>query len=81
MKNPSVKTKSKTINYSKLLGRMAEQRHTRKSLAQEVGVSETSLGKWILNGAPLHTNVIWALAEVLDINTNDFPIYFFQTYN
>jgi len=78
MKSPAVKVAMPTVDYSKLLGRMVEYHHTRKSLAKATGVSETALGQWMLKGELLHGTVVWAIADRLEINVQEIPMYFYQ---
>ncbi|HCT70631.1 MAG TPA: DUF739 domain-containing protein [Bacteroidales bacterium] len=66
------------VDYSKLEGRMAEKRHTRKSLAKAIGASETALGQWLLKGKPMHGIVIYAIADRLSIPVEEYPEYFFR---
>jgi len=77
-RNADIIIKIPRVDYSKLEGRMAEKRHTRKSLAKAIGASETALGQWLLKGKLMHGIVLFAIADRLSIPVEEYPEFFFR---
>lgn len=68
---------SKVIDYSKLLGKMREKGETIGSLSQKIGISSNSLSNKLHGRSQFVQEEIVAICEVLLIDKEEIPIYFF----
>ena len=68
-----------TFNYNRLIGRIIEKFGTRKAFAKACGFSEETISKKLSGKMSITTNDIvkWSSAELLDIDRQDIPDYFF----
>lgn len=66
-----------SFNYSKLLGRITERYGTQYNFAKAMGMSEHSLSVKLNNKVPWKTTEIVKMTELLDLDTDDIPSYFF----
>lgn len=64
-------------DYAKLLGRMREKNTTQVGLAQEIGISETSINLSLGNKRPFKQDEITSICTYLDIPISDVDNYFF----
>lgn len=64
------------IDYEDLLELMYVKRHTRKSLASQIGYTEQALGKWLKNNIPMPGAAIVRISNVLDITRDDRGRFF-----
>lgn len=67
-----------SFNYSKLLGRITERYGTQYNFAKAMGMSEHSLSVKLNNKVPWKTTEIVKMTELLDLDTDDIPSYFFE---
>ena len=65
------------FNHSKLLGRMKEIGITQEELANRVGIKPGTLSFKLNGRSKFTTNEILAVCEVLEIDPQYIPIYFF----
>ena len=65
------------FNHSKLLGRIKEVGITQEELAHRIGIKPNTLSFKLNNGSKFKTDEILLLCEVLQINTQYIPLYFF----
>lgn len=65
------------MDYSKLLGRMKEKGYTQKSVAGEIGVSESHLCQKMAGRYVFTQKDIQNICDLLDINGEDIGTYFF----
>lgn len=65
------------MDYSKLLGRMAEKGFTRQSLAEAIGSNNSYLGAKLKSKRLFSQTEIEAISNVLDIDLKDIGMYFF----
>lgn len=65
-------------DYSKLLGRMKEKGVTQLELANEIGVSETTMNFSLMNKRAFKQNEMLDACRVLDIALSEVDIYFFS---
>lgn len=66
-----------SFNYSKLLGRITERYGTQYNFAKAMGISEHSLSVKLNNKTPWKATEIVKATELLKIDTDDIPSYFF----
>ena len=64
-------------DYSKLLGRMKEQKLTQVQLAETIEMSEGSLNAKLKNKRDFKQDEIIGVSKVLNIPLNEIPDYFF----
>ena len=64
-------------NYSKLLGRITEKIGTQGKFAEAIGLSERSVSLKLNGKVGWKQNEIATVCEVLEIEPNDIPAYFF----
>lgn len=65
------------LDYSKLLGKMREKGETIASLSQKIGISSNSLSNKLHGRSQFVQEEIVAICEVLLIENEEIPIYFF----
>ena len=65
------------FDFSKLLGRIVEKYGTRSAFAAELGMSDQSLSCRLNNKLPLKGEEIYKMSELLCIDAQDIPAYFF----
>lgn len=65
------------LDYSKLLGRIKEKDYTQKSLASEIGISESQLCLKLKGNYPFKQSDIQKICACLEIDPKDIGIYFF----
>ena len=67
------------FDYSKLIGRIVEKFGSRKAFAEACGFSENTMSQKLSGKMSITTNDIvkWSSPELLDIDNNDIPQYFF----
>lgn len=65
------------MDYSKLLGRMAEKGYTRQSLAKAIDTNNSYLGAKLKSKRLFSQTEIEAISRVLEIDINDIGTYFF----
>ncbi len=65
------------MDYSKLLGRIREKGYTQKSVAKEVGISESQFSMKLGNVYPFKQNDIQKLCDCLGIEAQEIGGYFF----
>lgn len=70
--------KTKTYDYSKLLGRMKEKGVTQLELACEIGVSETTMSFSLMNKRAFKQNEMLEICRALEIPIVDVDTYFFS---
>ena len=66
-------------DYSKLLGRIKEKFGTRENLVEHITISCTSLNLRLKNKLKFNQQDITELCEVLEIEEEEIPAYFFKT--
>lgn len=66
-----------TWNYSKLNGKICEVFGTQRKFAEAMGISEHSISKKLNGEVGWKQTEIKKACDVLDLNLNDIPIYFF----
>ena len=64
-------------NYSKLLGRITEKIGTQCKFAEAIGLSERTVSLKLNGKIGWKQDEIAKICEVLEINPNDIPAYFF----
>ncbi len=64
-------------DYSKLLGAIREKGYTQETFAKAVGISACSLNLTLNNKRDFRQNEILKAGQVLGIQTEAFPEYFF----
>ena len=64
-------------NYSKLLGRIKERKHTQSSVAKEIGVNQSTLSVKLHGKFPFTAKEIDAICKLLDISNDEIGEYFF----
>ena len=69
----------KVYDYSKLYGRIREFGYTQESLAEQLGISATSLNLSLNNKRDFRQGEIADLGNLLDIPLNQYVDYFFAT--
>ena len=67
------------FDYSKLIGRIVEKFGSRKAFAEACGFFENTMSQKLSGKMSITTNDIvkWSSPELLDIDNNDIPQYFF----
>lgn len=65
------------FDYSKLLGRIKECGYTQKTLAKEIGITESSMSLKLTNETPFKQIEIRLICKVLKIQDNEIGVYFF----
>lgn len=65
------------FDYSKLLGRIVEKFGSQYQFAIAIGLSERSLSLKLNNKVPWKDKEIYKASEILDINYEQIPKYFF----
>ena len=65
------------FDHSKLLGRMREIGVTQEEAAQRIGIKPNTFSFKLNNGSKFKTDEILSLCEVLQIDTQYIPLYFF----
>lgn len=65
------------INYEDLLELMHLRHHTRKSVAQAIGISGAAYGRYFSKGIPMPGEIVIGTAQVLDIKSEDYGRYFY----
>ena len=58
------------MNKMKLIGKIAENGYTQKSLAKKLGMSENTLGSRINGKSSFNVDEVMALCEILNISDN-----------
>ena len=66
-----------TYNYAKLLGRIVEKVGTQGNFAEKMGLSERSISLKLNGKVGWKQSEISNACEVLSINDEDIPAYFF----
>ena len=67
----------KTRTHGKLREQMRAKHHTIGSLANELGINRTTLGKKLLGQAAWVSTEIETIVDLLDIDANEIHEYFF----
>ncbi len=67
------------FNYNKLRGKIKEMCGTQKKFAKLLGISRTSLSQRLNNTLNFSNTEILRACEILNININDIPSYFFNS--
>ncbi len=65
------------FNYNKLRGRIKEVCGTQENFARMLGLSRTSLSQRLNNASDFTNSEILKSCEVLRIDTDEIPAYFF----
>lgn len=67
------------FDYSKLIGRIVEKFGSRKAFAEACGFSENTISQKLSGKMSITTKdvVKWSSPELLDIDNDDIPQYFF----
>lgn len=65
------------FDFSKLLGRIIEKFGTRSAFATAMDLADSALSNRINNKVPFDTAEIYMACELLDIEPQDIPVYFF----
>lgn len=65
------------FDYSKLNGRIVEKYGTQLRFSEALGLSESLLSKKLNGNVSFKQNEIQRACELLDIDPNDIPLYFF----
>lgn len=65
------------FDYSKLLGRIREKGLTQRELAEQIGISPTTLSLKLGNNNFFTQKEVLKLCKVLDISDGDVAAYFF----
>lgn len=68
------------MDYSKLLGKIKENGHTQKSVAEAIGISEGQFCQKFAGNYPFKQSDIQRLCDLLDIGTTDIGAYFFSPF-
>ena len=68
------------FNYNKLRGRIVEKYGTIQAFADAIGVSGTSISKYLNNKIEWGQRTIDEACKALDIPREEIPIYFFVPY-
>lgn len=64
-------------DYSKLLGRIKELKHTQASIAEIIGINKSTLSVKLHGKYPFTVKEIDALCKLLDISSDEIGEYFF----
>lgn len=65
------------FDFSKLLGRIVEKFGTRSAFAAAMGMAESALSNRFSNKVHFDADEIYRACELLDIDPQDIPVYFF----
>lgn len=65
------------VNTRKIKGRMMELRITQKEMANSLGLSQATVNQKINNVRPMGLIEAEKMTEILNISSEEFPIYFF----
>jgi hypothetical protein len=65
------------FDFSKLLGRIVEKFGTRSAFAAELGLADSVLSSRLSNKVYFNAEEIHRSCEILDIDPQDIPVYFF----
>ena len=65
------------FDFSKLLGRIIEKFGTRSAFAVELGMADSALSNRLSSKIYFDTEEIYRSCELLDIEYQDIPVYFF----
>lgn len=65
------------MDYSKLLGKIKERGHTQKSIAKEIGISESHFCQKLSGNYSFKQSDIQKLCELLEISASEIGDYFF----
>ncbi len=65
------------INSNKIKGRMVELGYTQKDVAKKLRLSTPAVNQKINNARPTNLDEAKAIAEMLNIENEDFGVYFF----
>lgn len=65
------------FDYSKLLGRIRECGFTQKSLAERIGIAESTMCLKLNNRADFCHGEIFLICEALNIGIGEIGVYFF----
>lgn len=65
------------FNFSKLRGRIVEKFGKQEDFAKAVGISYVSLSKRLNNHLEFSAREILRMSNILEINLEDIPLYFF----
>ncbi len=65
------------FNFSKLQGRIVEKFGTRSAFATACGMAESVLSSRLNNKVYFDAPEIYTICELLDIQAEDIPVYFF----
>jgi len=68
------------FNYSKLRGKIKEVFNTQAAFAKEMGMSTTSLSEKLNNKVEFTQKEIEKAIELLDIQKEEIPVYFFHCW-
>lgn len=66
-----------TYDYRKLRGRIKEKCGTQDILAKKIGIGRVTLSQRLNNQSEFSQDEIYKSCDVLEINKEDIPIYFF----
>lgn len=69
-------TTNRIFNYSKLKGRIIEKYDSLSAFAEKIGISAAAVSTRLETGQAFTTATLIDWAEALDIEVNDFGIYF-----
>jgi len=64
-------------DFSELRGLIAKRHMTAASLSRKIGLSETTMYSKLNNNTEFTQSEIKKIADVLNINPEDIPLYFF----
>ena len=65
------------FDFSKLLGRIVEKFGTRSAFAAAMDLADSALSNRLNNKVPFDTDEIYKACELLDIDPQEIPAYFF----
>lgn len=65
------------FDFSKLLGRIIEKFGTRSAFATAMCMADSALSNRINNKIPFDAEEIYIACQLLDIDAQDIPVYFF----
>lgn len=66
-----------TVNYSKLIGRIAEKGETRESLCSKIGISSMAFRNKLSGKTQFKHDEMQRIIDVLDIEPEQIALYFF----
>lgn len=66
------------FDYSKLKGRIKEKYDTQDRFAKSLGIGRVSLSQRLNNNLDFSQKEILRASELLEIPTEEIPVYFFQ---